>query len=429
MAKIKYLNALEVIDSRGNPTVRAEIVTDKGSRGCAIVPSGASVGEREALEMRDGDQRRYLGKGVLQAVENIKNHIAKSLIGQEVGYQATIDQIMLDIDGTSNKSKLGANAMLAVSMAAAHAAAADEGEFLFRHLRKHDHYLMPVPLMNVINGGIHANNNIDFQEFMIVPIGAPTFSEAVRYGAEVFHALKALLEKQGFSTAVGDEGGFAPSLDSNEAALKLIIQAIESAGYRVGEDICLGLDVASSEFYSDGNYHLKSENKSLTSEVMVDMLGSWCSKYPIITIEDGLDQNDWEGWKILTKKLGEKVQLVGDDLFVTDCEILKEGIDCKVANSILIKVNQIGTLTETFAAIELAQKNNYTAVVSHRSGESEDTTIADIAVAYNAGQIKTGSMSRSDRVAKYNRLLLIENELKADAFYPGRKAFPSLNSL
>jgi enolase len=429
MTKIKNVNALEVLDSRGNPTVRAEIFTDEGNIGSAIVPSGASTGEREALEMRDGDRQRYLGKGVRNAVENITNRIAKKLVGLEVSNQENLDQIMIDIDGTPNKSQLGANSMLAVSMAAAHAAAADRSEFLFRCLRESNDYLMPVPLMNVINGGMHANNNIDFQEFMIVPAGAPTFGEAVRYGTEVFHTLKTLLEKRGFSTAVGDEGGFAPSLDSNEAALRLIVEAIETAGYTVGEDIFLGLDVASSEFYHDGEYRLKSEDKSLSSGEMTDLLVSWCERYPIITIEDGMDQNDWDGWRTLTEKLGEKVQLVGDDLFVTDANILKKGIDSSVGNSILIKVNQIGTLTETFAAIELAQENNYTAVVSHRSGETEDTTIADIAVAYNAGQIKTGSMSRSDRIAKYNRLLLIENELQTKAVYPGLKAFSSLKTI
>ena len=429
MAKIKNVSALEVLDSRGNPTVRAEILTDEGNIGSAIVPSGASTGEREALEMRDGNRQRYLGKGVRNAVENIRNRIAKKLIGQEVSKQENIDQTMIDIDGTANKSELGANAMLAVSMAVAHAGSADKGEFLFRYLRERNDYLMPVPLMNVINGGMHANNNIDFQEFMIVPAGAPTFGEAVRYGTEVFHTLKALLEKRGFSTAVGDEGGFAPSLESNEAALKLIVEAIETAGYKVGDDIYLGLDVASSEFYHDGEYRLQSEDKSLSPGEMTDLLVSWCDRYPIITIEDGMDQNDWDGWKVLTEKLGEKVQLVGDDLFVTDANILKKGIDSGVGNSILIKVNQIGTLTETFAAIELAQENNYTAVVSHRSGETEDTTIADIAVAYNAGQIKTGSMSRSDRIAKYNRLLLIENELQASAVYPGLKAFSSLKNI
>ena len=428
MAKIKNVSALEVLDSRGNPTIRAEILTDEGNIGSAIVPSGASTGEREALEMRDDNRQRYLGKGVLNAVDNITNRIAKKLIGQDVSKQENIDQMMIDIDGTANKSELGANAMLAVSMATAHAGSADKGEFLFRYLRERNDYLMPVPLMNVINGGMHANNNIDFQEFMIVPAGAPTFGEAVRYGTEVFHTLKALLEKRGFSTAVGDEGGFAPSLESNEAALKLIVEAIETAGYKVGDDIYLGLDVASSEFYHDGEYRLQSEDKSLSPGEMTDLLVSWCDRYPIITIEDGMDQNDWDGWKVLTEKLGEKVQLVGDDLFVTDANILKKGIDSGVGNSILIKVNQIGTLTETFAAIELAQENNYTAVVSHRSGETEDTTIADIAVAYNAGQIKTGSMSRSDRIAKYNRLLLIENELQASAVYPGLKAFPSLKN-
>jgi enolase len=429
MSKIKNVNALEVLDSRGNPTIRAEILTDEGNIGAAIVPSGASTGEREALEMRDGDRQRYLGKGVRNAVDNITHRIAKKLIGQEVSKQENIDQMMIDIDGTFNKSELGANAMLAVSMATAHAAAADRGEFLFQYLRERNDYLMPVPLMNVINGGMHANNNIDFQEFMIVPAGAPTFGEAVRYGTEVFHTLKALLEKRGFSTAVGDEGGFAPSLESNEAALKLIVEAIETAGYKVGDDIFLGLDVASSEFYYDGEYRFQSEDKSLSPGEMIDLLASWCDRYPIITIEDGMDQNDWEGWRALTEKLGEKVQLVGDDLFVTDAKILQKGIDSSVGNSILIKVNQIGTLTETFAAIELAQENNYTAVVSHRSGETEDTTIADIAVAYNAGQIKTGSMSRSDRIAKYNRLLLIENELQDSAVYPGLKAFSSLENI
>ena len=428
MAKIKNVKGRQVFDSRGNPTVEAEVFLDNGISATAISPSGASTGEREALEMRDGNRQRYLGKGVRNAVENIRNRIAKKLIGQEVSKQENIDQTMIDIDGTANKSELGANAMLAVSMATAHAGSADKGEFLFRYLRERNDYLMPVPLMNVINGGMHANNNIDFQEFMIVPAGAPTFGEAVRYGTEVFHTLKALLEKRGFSTAVGDEGGFAPSLESNEAALKLIVEAIETAGYKVGDDIYLGLDVASSEFYHDGEYRLQSEDKSLSPGEMTDLLVSWCDRYPIITIEDGMDQNDWDGWKVLTEKLGEKVQLVGDDLFVTDANILKKGIDSGVGNSILIKVNQIGTLTETFAAIELAQENNYTAVVSHRSGETEDTTIADIAVAYNAGQIKTGSMSRSDRIAKYNRLLLIENELQASAVYPGLKAFPSLKN-
>ena len=340
MAKIKNVSALEVLDSRGNPTVRAEILTDEGNIGSAIVPSGASTGEREALEMRDGNRQRYLGKGVRNAVENIRNRIAKKLIGQEVSKQENIDQTMIDIDGTANKSELGANAMLAVSMATAHAGSADKGEFLFRYLRERNDYLMPVPLMNVINGGMHANNNIDFQEFMIVPAGAPTFGEAVRYGTEVFHTLKALLEKRGFSTAVGDEGGFAPSLESNEAALKLIVEAIETAGYKVGDDIYLGLDVASSEFYHDGEYRLQSEDKSLSSGEMTDLLVSWCDRYPIITIEDGMDQNDWDGWKVLTEKLAEKVQLVGDDLFVTDANILKKGIDSGVGNSILIKVNQ-----------------------------------------------------------------------------------------
>ena len=426
MAKVARITALEIIDSRGNPTVRAEVLTDTGATGVAAVPSGASTGEREALEMRDGDATRYLGKGVLNAVANIERPIAAALVGHDVGDQIGLDRTMIDLDATPNKALLGANAILAVSMACAHAAAAANRQPLFESLRARDEYIMPVPMMNVINGGAHANNSVDLQEFMILPVGAPTFREALRYGAECFHALKALLNADGASTAVGDEGGFAPDLPSNEAALELIVRAVEKAGYRVGDDIVLGLDVASSEFYRDGEYHLESENRRLDAAAMVDMLKAWSERYPILTIEDGLDQNDWDGWRLLTEKIGPSVQLVGDDLFVTDTANLQRGIDMNVANSILIKVNQIGTLSETFAAIELAHSANYTAVVSHRSGETEDSTIADIACAYSTGQIKTGSMSRSDRVAKYNRLLVIEQLLGPRAVYPGRTAFYNL---
>ena len=429
MAKIASVSALEIIDSRGNPTVRAEVTTQGGHTGVAAVPSGASTGEREALEMRDGDPARYLGRGVEKAVENVNGPIAGTLVGIDVGGQAEIDRTMIDLDGTANKSVLGANAMLAVSMAAAHAHAAERAQPLFATLKECDEYLLPVPMMNVINGGAHANNNVDLQEFMILPLSAPSFREALRYGAEVFHALKALLHADGASTAVGDEGGFAPDLPSNEAALELIVRAIEAAGYRLDEDIALGLDVASSEFYADGEYRLASENRRLDAQGMVEMFAAWTERYPIITIEDGMDQNDWDGWKHMTEVMGSQVQLVGDDLFVTDTATLKQGIEMGVANSILIKVNQIGTLTETFAAIELAQSANYTAVVSHRSGETEDATIADIATAYGAGQIKTGSMSRSDRTAKYNRLLVIEHLLGERASYPGRKAFYNLRHL
>ncbi len=426
MARIEHIQALEIIDSRGNPTVRAEVITDGGARGAAAVPSGASTGEREALELRDGDASRYLGKGVLQAVANVDGPIAAALRGHEVSDQSGIDRVMRELDGTPNKGKLGANAMLAVSMAAAHAAANASRRPLFESLRERQEYVMPVPMMNVINGGAHANNSVDLQEFMILPVGAPSFREALRYGAEIFHALKALLNAEGASTAVGDEGGFAPDLPSNEAALELIARAIEGAGYRLDDDIVLGLDVASSEFYRDGVYHLESEKRQLDGAGMAEMLDSWSQRYPILTIEDGMDQNDWDGWRTLTEKIGQRVQLVGDDLFVTDAATLQRGIDMKVANSILIKVNQIGTLSETFEAIELARSANYTAVVSHRSGETEDATIADIACAYCTGQIKTGSMSRSDRIAKYNRLLAIEQMLGERAVYPGRKAFYNL---
>ena len=426
MSKILKIDALEIIDSRGNPTVYAEVTTDNGARGSAAVPSGASTGEREALELRDGDKARYLGKGVTRAVANVNGAIAAALKGHAIGDQAGIDKTMIDLDGTPNKGKLGANAMLAVSMAAAHAAANAANKPLFQSLRDNQEYVLPVPMMNVINGGAHANNSVDLQEFMILPVGAPTFREALRYGAEVFHALKGLLHADGMSTAVGDEGGFAPDLPSNEAALQLIVRAIEKAGYKLGDDIALGLDCASSEYYKNGKYDLESEGRVLSAVEMTDMLADWCKRYPIITIEDAMDQNDWAGWQHLTAALGERVQLVGDDLFVTDSATLQRGIDQKVANSILIKVNQIGTLSETFDAIELAKRNKYTAVVSHRSGETEDSTIADIAAAFGTGQIKTGSMSRSDRIAKYNRLLVIEHLLGARAVYPGRKAFYNL---
>jgi len=423
MSAIESVSALEIIDSRGNPTVRGEVTTADGIKAAAAVPSGASTGEREALELRDQDPARYGGKGVLQAVANINGEIANALRGLPVDDQSGIDRTMIELDGTPNKGKLGANAMLAVSMAAARAAAAEQNVPLYAYLSPHHDYQMPVPMMNIINGGAHASNNVDLQEFMILPVGAGTFSEAVRYGAEVFHALKSVLSQRGSSTAVGDEGGFAPDLPSNQAALDVIVNAVTSAGFRLGDDVVLGLDVASSEFYVDGHYRLESENRTLTSGEFVQMLDQWSRDYPIVSIEDGMDQNDWDGWRELTAAIGDRVQLVGDDLFVTDSETLQRGIDEKVANSILIKVNQIGTLSETFNAIELAQASHYTAVVSHRSGETEDTTIADIAVAYATGQIKTGSMSRSDRVAKYNRLLVIENELGDNAVYPGNAAF------
>jgi enolase len=426
MSAIESVTALEIIDSRGNPTVMASVTTDSGASGSAAVPSGASTGEREALEMRDLDPGRYGGKGVLKAVANINGKIADEIRGMEVGDQEAIDRAMLDLDGTRNKSRLGANAMLAVSMAAAHAAADQRGLPLYASLAGANQYRMPVPMMNVINGGAHASNNVDFQEFMILPVGAASFREAIRCGAEVFHALKSVLSANGASTTVGDEGGFAPDLPSNQAALDLIVDAVAKAGYELGGDVLIALDVASSEFYADGAYRLESEHRTLTSEQMGDMLAEWTRDYPIISIEDGMDQNDWAGWEYLTGAIGERVQLVGDDLFVTNTEILQRGIDEGVANSILIKVNQIGTLTETFAAIKMAQAAGYTAVVSHRSGETEDTTIADIAVAFRTGQIKTGSMSRSDRVAKYNRLLVIEAELGDQASYPGREAFDNL---
>lgn len=427
MSAISSIKALEVVDSRGNPTVWAEVITASGTKGVAAVPSGASTGEREAIELRDGDASRYGGKGVLKAVANVNGPIAKALNGMEVTAQADIDNTMIQLDGTDNKASLGANAMLAVSMAVANASANEQGIPLYKAMKADGKYQMPVPMMNIINGGAHASNNVDLQEFMILPVGAPSFSEAIRYGAEVFHSLKSVLAAKGAVTAVGDEGGFAPDLPSNKAALDMIEQAVSKAGLDLGKDILLGLDVASSEFYVDGKYELASENLSLSSAEFSDMLSQWAKDYPIISIEDGMDQNDWEGWRTLTDSIGKSVQLVGDDLFVTNTSILERGINESIANSILIKVNQIGTLTETFQAIDMAAKANYTSVVSHRSGETEDTTIADIAVAYATGQIKTGSMSRSDRIAKYNRLLVIENELGQDATYPGIDAFYNIS--
>jgi len=415
--------AREILDSRGNPTVEADVLLESGVLGRAAVPSGASTGSREAIELRDGDKSRYLGKGVLNAVEHVNTEICEAIIGLDVEDQAFIDKTMIELDGTENKSRLGANAMLAVSMACARAAAEQAGLPLYRYLGGAAPMALPVPMMNIINGGAHANNNIDMQEFMVIPVGAPTFREALRYGAEVFHALKKLLDDAGMATTVGDEGGFAPNLESHEAALKMIVQAIEKAGLQPGIDVAIGLDCAASEFYKDGRYHLDSEGLKLTSTELTDYLAAWCDKYPIISIEDGMAEGDWDGWKILTDKLGSRVQLVGDDLFVTNAKILKEGIEKGVANSILIKVNQIGTLSETFLAIEMAKQAGYTSVISHRSGETEDTTIADLAVATNARQIKTGSLSRSDRMAKYNQLLRIEEELGDTATYPGRDAF------
>jgi len=420
------VKAREVIDSRGNPTVEADVILEGGAMGRAIVPSGASTGAREAIELRDGDKSRFLGKGVLNAVNNVNGEIKNAIVGMNADDQSGIDNKMIALDGTDNKDRLGANALLAVSLATAHAAAKANNVPLYTQLGGEGPFTMPVPMMNIINGGEHADNNVDIQEFMILPTGAPSMSEAIRYGAEVFHALKKVLSSKGMNTAVGDEGGFAPDLPSNEAAIEVILEAIEAAGYKAGEDIFIGIDAASSEFYKDGKYVLASENKALTSEEMVDYLADWVEKYPLITIEDGLDENDWEGWKILTERLGKKVQLVGDDLYVTNPKIFKEGIDKGIANSILIKVNQIGTLTETLEAIQMAKDSGYTAVVSHRSGETEDTTIADLAVATSCGQIKTGSLSRSDRIAKYNQLIRINEQLGDKAIYPGKDTFYNL---
>jgi enolase len=427
MPKIVGVHAREILDSRGNPTVEVDIELKSGAFGRAAVPSGASTGEREAIELRDGDPRRYGGKGVLKAVEHVNDEICRALLGRDACQQETIDQVMIDLDGTENKRRLGANAIIGVSLAVARAAAAHMDQPLYRYIGKDDRLCMPVPMMNVVNGGAHADNNIDMQEFMILPVGAPSFSEALRYGAEVFHALKAVLHGKKLSTAVGDEGGFAPSLASNEAAVVIILEAIEKAGYRAGKDICLGLDCASSEFFKDGRYELASEGLSLTAAEMTELLSRWVRQYPIVTIEDAMSENDWPGWAILTQALGRDVQLVGDDVFVTNTRILETGIRDGIANSILIKVNQIGTLTETLAAIRMAKEAGYTAVISHRSGETEDTIIADIAVATGVGQIKTGSLSRSDRVAKYNRLLRIEEELGSAAAYPGRDALAPLS--
>ncbi len=426
MSAIVEVFAREILDSRGNPTVEAEVLTESGTMGRAAVPSGASTGTREAIELRDGDKSRYLGKGVLKAVSHVNTEIYEAIVGLDVAEQALIDHTMIALDGTDNKARLGANAILAVSLATAKAAAEEAGLPLYRYLGGAAAVQMPVPMMNVINGGAHANNGLDMQEFMILPVGAPSFREALRYGAEVFHALKSLIDGKGLATTVGDEGGFAPRLPNNEAALGLIMEAIEKAGYRPGEQIAIGLDCASSEFYKDGRYRLGAENRVLNSEEFAAYLGDWVSKYPILTIEDGMSEADWEGWKVLTDRLGRKVQLVGDDIFVTNARILKEGIERGIANSILIKINQIGSLSETFAAIEMAKRAGYTNVISHRSGETEDTVIADIAVATNAGQIKTGSLSRSDRLAEYNQLLRIEEELGAVAQYGGRDAYYQL---
>ena len=426
MSAIIDIFAREILDSRGNPTVECDVLLESGVMGRAAVPSGASTGEKEALEMRDGDKSRYLGKGVLQAVDNVNGEIAQALIGLDASEQAYIDQVMLDLDGTDNKGRLGANAMLAVSMAVARAAAEDAGLPLYRYIGGAGPMAMPVPMMNVINGGAHANNSLDIQEFMIMPVGAETFREALRCGAEIFHHLKKLCDSHGYSTSVGDEGGFAPNLASHEDAIKLILEAIDVAGYTAGDDVVLALDCASSEFYKDGKYHLSAEGLEVTSEQFAAYLGNLADRYPIVSIEDGMSEHDWAGWKILTDKLGDKIQLVGDDLFVTNPAILAEGIEQGLANSLLVKVNQIGTLTETLKAVDLAKRNRYTSVMSHRSGETEDNTIADLAVATNCMQIKTGSLSRSDRMSKYNQLLRIEEELGAAAYYPGRAAFYQL---
>jgi len=428
MTAIVDLIGREIIDSRGNPTVECDVLLESGVMGRAAVPSGASTGSREAIELRDGDRSRYLGKGVLKAVEHINTEISEALMGLDASEQAFIDKTLIDLDGTENKSRLGANAMLAVSMAVAKASAEQSGLPLYRYFGGSGPMQLPVPMMNVINGGAHANNNLDLQEFMIIPVGAPTFREALRYGAEVFHSLKKLIHDQGMSVAVGDEGGFAPNVANHEAAIQMILRAIEAAGYEPGRQVALGLDCASSEFFKNGKYELAGEGLSLSSKDFAHLLASWCDKYPILSIEDVCAENDWDGWAYLTQQLGKKVQLVGDDLFVTNTKILREGIQKKVANSILIKINQIGTLTETFAAIELAKRSNYTAVVSHRSGETEDTTIADLSVATNALQIKTGSMSRTDRTAKYNQLLRIEEDLGDAAGYPGMDAFYNLQA-
>ena len=427
MSSIVDIVAREILDSRGNPTVEADVLLESGVSGRAAVPSGASTGTREAIELRDGDKGRYGGKGVLKAVENVNTEICEAIVGLDAVEQSFIDQTLIDLDGTENKSRLGANALLAVSLAVAKAAAEESGLPLYRYLGGAGRMQLPVPMMNVINGGAHANNSLDLQEFMIIPVGAESFREAMRCGAEIFQALKKRLDKKGMSTTVGDEGGFAPNLPNNEAALKLIIEAIEASGYTPGSQVAIGLDCASSEFFKDGKYDLASEKLKLSAKEFTDYLAAWVDKYPIVSIEDGMAEGDWEGWKVLTNRLGKKVQIVGDDLFVTNTKILAEGIRQGVANSILIKINQIGTLTETLAAIEMAKRAGYTAVVSHRSGETEDTFIADLAVGANALQIKTGSLSRSDRLAKYNQLLRIEEDLGDSASYAGRDAFYQIN--
>ena len=426
MSAIVDIVGREVLDSRGNPTVECDVLLESGIMGRAAVPSGASTGTREAVELRDGDKRRYLGKGVLRAVDNINNEITQAVLGLDASEQAFLDKTLIDLDGTPNKGRLGANAILAVSMAVAKAAAEEAGLPLYRYFGGMAGKQLPVPMMNVINGGAHANNNLDIQEFMIIPVGAPSFREALRYGTEVFHALKKILSDKGISTAVGDEGGFAPSVDNHEAAIQMILDAIAAAGYTAGEQIAIGLDCAASEFYKDGKYHLGGEGLALSAEQWTDMLATWVDKYPIISIEDAMSEDDWAGWKIISDRLNQKVQLVGDDLFVTNTQIIQRGIKEGIANSVLIKINQIGTRTETFEAIEMSKRAGYTAVISHRSGETEDSTIADIAVGTNAGQIKTGSLSRSDRMAKYNQLLRIEEDLGEVAIYPGRSAFYNL---
>jgi enolase len=426
MSAIVDVIAREILDSRGNPTIEADVVLESGVSGRAAVPSGASTGSKEAIELRDGDKARYFGKGVTKAIDHVNTEICEAVLGLDATEQGLIDRTLIDLDGTDNKSRLGANALLAVSCAVAKAAADECSLPLYRYLGGAGEMQLPVPLMNVINGGAHANNKIDLQEFMLVPLGAPTFREAVRYGAEVFHTLKKMIDERGMPTTVGDEGGFAPNLPSNESALQLLVEAIDKAGYTPGTDIALALDCAATEFYRDGAYRLESENRALSAKAFADVLAAWCDKYPIVSIEDGMAEDDWDGWKYLTEQLGKRVQLVGDDLFVTNTKILREGIAKGVANSILIKINQIGTLSETFAAITMANRAGYTAIVSHRSGETEDSIIADIAVGTNAGQIKTGSVSRSDRIAKYNQLLRIEEDLGDAASYPGRAALFNL---
>jgi enolase len=426
MTAIVEVVAREILDSRGNPTVEADVLVESGAMGRAAVPSGASTGSREAIELRDGDAQRFFGKGVQKAVDHVNTEICEAVLGLDVSEQAHIDRLLIELDGTENKSRLGANAILAVSVACAKAAAEESGLSLYRYLGGSAPKRMPVPMMNVINGGAHANNSLDIQEFMIIPAGLPTFRDALRCGSEIFHTLKKMLDKEGMPTTVGDEGGFAPNLPNNEAAIQWILRAIEEAGYLAGEDVLVGLDCAASEFFKDGKYRFEAERLAYSSPQLVDLIATWCDKYPIVSIEDGMAEGDWEGWELLTQRLGKQVQIVGDDIFVTNTRILAEGIKRGVANSILIKINQIGTLSETFEAIEMAHRAGYTTVISHRSGETEDSTIADIAVGANAMQIKTGSLSRSDRTAKYNQLLRIEEELGESASYAGRDAFHQL---